>query len=104
MTNGAILDTVASRVYGAGIKRGRNVRIVWSDGRLYIASSPADVVVIATKPPTKGGGGYRALLEDGSDAVTFIVPSCGSCRRRLETSKVGQMSRDAILAAGTVDA
>jgi len=99
-----VLDTVASRIYGAGIKRGRNVRVVWTEGRLYIARSPSDVIVMETQEPTKGGGGFRALLPDGSDAVRFMVPSCGSCRARLQASDVGQMSQAAVLAFGVVDA
>lgn len=99
-----VLDTVASRVYGASIKRGKDCRVLWTEGRLYVARSPTDVVVIATKEPVKNGSTFRAVLADGSDAVTFMYPSCGSCRKLLQTSEVGRMAQADILAFGAVDA
>lgn len=96
----SMLDTVASRVYGAGLKRGRNVRILWAEGRLYVVRSVDDVVIFDTAKPVKGGGQYKAVLTDGKDAIVFQVPSCGSCRSRIQSSAVGQMAQDAILAFG----
>lgn len=100
----SILDTVASRVYGAGLKRGKNVRVVWADGRLYVARSVDDVVIFNTAKPVRVGGQFKAVLDDGTDALVFQVPSCGSCKARIQSSAVGKMSRDAILAFGAVDA
>lgn len=92
-------DAVASRIHGA--VKGRNVRVVWQDGRLYVAKTPTDVVVVTSQAPQKTGGSFKASTLDGD--VTIQVPHCGSCRRRIETSAVGQMPLADILAFGTAD-
>jgi hypothetical protein len=89
-------DALASRVHGA--LKGRNVRVVWQDGKLYMAKSPSSVQVITSEAPEKAGSFYRASTVDGQ--VTIQVPHCGSCRARLQASEVGKMSLEAILAFG----
>lgn len=92
------LDTIASRTFG--LVQARDVRVVWRDGRLYIAKSPTDVITFECAAPVKSAGTYRVQI--GEAALRFQVPSCGSCRRRIQQSEVGRMSTEDIIAAVSV--
>jgi hypothetical protein len=80
----------------------RDARVVWAEGRLYVIRTPTDIVVFETDEPKKRSGQWEAKVGEGF--VRFMPPGCGSCRRRIESSPIGRMSRQDIYAAGTVDA
>lgn len=96
-----MLDIVASRVHGA--VTAKDCRVVWTEGKLYVVRTVADIVVLDSPEPKKIGGAYKASTEQGD--VRIQPPGCGSCRARVRASDIGQMSLEQITAAGlTVDA
>jgi len=95
-----MLDVIAGRVHGA--VQAKDVRIVWTDGVLYICHTSGKIESLRTTEPTRYGAFYKC--ETDTKNVTFQPPGCGSCRRRVAASKVGQMSVEEIVAAGKVDA
>ncbi len=101
MAGPLILDTVVSRVFG--FITARDCRVVWKDGVLYVAKSPQDVTAIPCDAPVKSAGTYKVAFGEGQ-ALRFQVPSCGSCRARVQKSPVGKMSVEDIIAAAQVDA
>lgn len=90
-----MLDVIASRVYG--LVNAKDARVVWTSGWLYVVRSPTDIIAFECSKPTKHGGTYKAKLAEGT--ITFLPPGCGSCRRRVQASAIGQMSVTQIVSA-----
>lgn len=86
---------VASRVHG--LVTAKDCRIVWTNGRLYVVRTTTDIVSFSCDAPKKHGGTYKAVV--GASAITMQPPGCGSCRRRVLASPIGQMSVAQIVAA-----
>lgn len=95
-----VLDVIASRFTGP-IKV-RDVRVVWTNGTLYVCKSRSDIKAFSCEEPTRKGGYYQVMI-DGQIA-SFQLPGCGTCRRRVQASPVGQMSIEEIVASVSVDA
>lgn len=93
-----VFDMIASRVQG--FVTARDCRVLWTEGHLYVCRSPTDITVLATERPRKLAGSYRVQLEGGAK-VMMTAPGCGSCRRRVQASPIGQMSVDAIVASAS---
>jgi len=91
-----VFDVAASRVFG--LVTARDARVVWADGVLYVARSPTDVAAFSSeKPPRRRSGVYEAQV---GEAMIRIQPAtCGSCKRRILASPVGQMSVQAVIDA-----
>lgn len=92
---GDVFDMIASRV--AGLVVARDCRVVWADGYLYVCRSPTDITVLASDKPRKIAGSYRVQVGDGQ--VVMTPPGCGSCRRRVQASPIGQMTVQQIIDA-----
>lgn len=92
----SVLDEIASRVYGA--LKGKDCRCVWADGWLYVVRAVTDIVAVECEMPKRAGGTFKTLVD--GQALTFLRPGCGSCRRRVQASPIGQMSVDDIVARG----
>lgn len=92
-----VFDMIASRVQG--LVSARDVRVVWADGHLYVCKTPTDITVLACEKPKRMPGSWRTQV--GEANVVFTPPGCGSCRRRVMASPIGQMSVDAIVSAGS---
>lgn len=90
-----VLDMIASKVSGAAIAR--DCRVVWTEGVLYVCKSPADIQTFECERPKKVAGSWTAHV--GEAVVRWQPPGCGSCRRRVMQSPVGQMSVDEIAAS-----
>jgi hypothetical protein len=95
-----VFDIIASRTHG--LVKAKDVRVVWTDGHLYICQSPTDITVFACDQPIKRGGMWKVQV--GESTITFQPPGCGSCRARVKASPVGQMSVEEIVASVSVDA
>lgn len=95
-----MLDVIASRV--TGLVTARDVRIVWTDGTLYVVRSSTDIAVFPTDQPKRHGNTWKVTVGEGS--LTWYPPGCGACKRRVLASPVGQMSVDQIVAAAGVGA
>lgn len=93
-----VFDMIASRVQG--FVTARDCRVLWTEGHLYVCRSPTDITVLATDKPKRQSGMYRIQLDGGAN-ITMTPPGCGSCRRRVMASPIGQMSVDAIVAAAS---
>lgn len=90
-----VFDTIASRV--RGLVTASDCRVVWTEGHLYICRTPTDITVFECEVPKKIAGSYRTQVGEGTIVVT--PPGCGSCRRRVAASPVGQMSVEQIVGA-----
>lgn len=90
-----VFDAIIQRTFG--FVQARNCRAVWTDGRLYIAKSPTDVVSFESEAPVKHAGTYRVMI--GDQALRMQLPGCGSCRARIEKSPLGKMTAAEIVAA-----
>lgn len=95
---GDVLDIVASRV--TGLMTAKDVRVVWHEGWLYVCKSPTDIAAFQCDEPKKKGGYYKTMI--GVEALGMVPPGCGSCRKRVRESPVGQMSVEQIVAAANV--
>lgn len=96
-----MIDVIAGRVNGA--VTAKDARVVWTDGRLYVCDSVSGrITAVESSEPKRYGAYYRC--ESGGRNITFQPPGCGTCLRRVKASKVGRMSVEQIVAAGTVKA
>ena len=94
-----MLDVIAGRVHGA--VQAKDARVVWKDGHLYVCDSVSGrIASLETTEPKRYGAFYKC--ETSTRTITFQPPGCGTCRRRVASSKVGQMSVDEIVASATV--
>lgn len=95
----SVLDMIAGRVHGA--VKARDVRILWTDGLLYVChSASGSIVAYPCERPKRHAGSWVTKLTEGD--VRFTAPGCGSCRRRVAESAVGRMSVEDIVAAGAL--
>lgn len=91
-----VMDMVAGRTFGAVSER--NVRVVWTQGRIYIVSESGSVQSYACDKPTKRSGTWQTRI--GEAALSCMPAGCGSCRRRVMASVGGKMSLEQIVQAG----
>lgn len=90
---GETFDAIIGRTFG--FLTTKDVRVIWRDGQLYVCSSPTDIAVFASEKPVKKSGMYLAKI--GDQTLRLQPPGCGSCRRRVQQSAIGQMSAQTII-------
>lgn len=91
-----MLDVVASKLTSPSFSA-KDVRVLWTEGTLYVVEQSGSVTTFSTPEPTKRGGYWATTV--GEETLTFVRPGCGSCRARVMKSAAGQMSVEEIVAA-----
>jgi len=95
----SVFDTIIQRTHGYIAMK--DLRVIWKDGKLYLAKSPTDITVLdCPQPPTKSAGTWKTIIED--KGLRLQTPSCGSCRARMQRSAIGQMTVDQIVEAAAL--